>query len=97
MKGKELTFKILLENGFMETDSECLELPVPVAEPLDTGDTEVYYRRLFMYYNYLDDRWSVWYLGGDRKKFLGYCRMVEGLNDILKKNNIDKEITIKEN
>ena len=96
MKANELTGAILLSNGFKETENDVYECFLQAVEPLDTGDTEVYYRRLFMYYNYLDDRWSVWYLGGDRKKFLGYCRTVEELNDILKKNNIDKKITIKE-
>ena len=92
MKVNELTGKILLSNGFKETENDVYECFLQVAEPLDTGDTDVYYRRLYMYYNYLEWRWSVWCLGGEGKRHLGYCRTVWQLNKLFKKNNIEKEI-----
>lgn len=95
MKANELTGDILLSNGFNETENEVYECFLQVAEPLDTGDIDVYYRRLYMYYNYLEWRWSVWYLGGEGKRHLGYCKTVEQLNKLLQKNNINKEIIIK--
>lgn len=95
MKANELTVKILLSNGFKETENEVYECFLQVSEPLDTGDTEVYYRRLYMYCNSLEWRWSVWYLGEEGKRHLGYCKTVEQLIKLLQKNNIDKEIIIK--
>ena len=95
MKANELTGKILLSNGFNETENEVYECFLQVSEPLDTGGTDVYYRRLYMYYNYLEWRWSVLYLGGEGKRHLGYCQTVEQLNKLLQKNNVDKEIIIK--
>lgn len=94
MKATTLTYKILLANGFNETENDVCECFLQAVEPLDTGDTEVYYRRLYMYYNYLKGRWSVWYHGGEDKRHLGYCRTVEQLNKLLQKNNIDKEIEL---
>lgn len=94
MKAKELTCKILRDNGFTDSEEDIMECFIPVAEPLDTVDTEVYYRRLYMYYNYLEGRWSLWYLGGDGKKHLGYCHTVEKMNELLKRNNIDKKIKV---
>ena len=94
MRANELTGAILLSNGFNETENEVYECSIPVVEPLDTGDTEVYYRRLYMYYNFIECRWSLWYLGGDGKKHLGYCHTVEKMNELLKLNNIDKEIKV---
>ena len=94
MRANELTGAILLSNGFNETENGVYECFLQVTEPLDTGDTEVYYRRLYMYYNYLEWRWSLWYLGGDCKKHLGYCHTVEKMNELLKRNNIDKEIKV---
>ena len=95
MKVNELTGKILLSNGFKETENDVYECFLQVSEPLDTGDTDVYYRRLYMYYNYLEWRWSVWYLGGESTRHLGYFKTVEQLNKLLQKNNINKEIIIK--
>ena len=43
MKANELTYKILLSNGFNETENDVYECFLQVSEPLDTGDTEVYY------------------------------------------------------
>ena len=94
MKANELTYKILLANGFNETENEVYECFLRAVEPLDTGDTDVYYRRLYMYYNYLEWRWSVWYLGGEGKRHLGYCKTVEQLNGLFKENKIGKEITL---
>ena len=94
MEANELTGAILLSNGFNETDNEVYECFLQVPEPLDTGDTEVYYRRLYMYYNYLERRWSVWYLGEEGKRHLGYCQTVEQLNKLLQKNKIEKEIEL---
>ena len=94
MKVNELTSKILLSNGFNETENEVYECLLQAVEPLDTGDTEVYYRRLYMYYNFIECRWSLWYLGGDGKKHLGYCHTVDQMNELLKRNNIDKEIKV---
>ena len=94
MKANELTCKILLSNGFKESENDVYECFLQVAEPLDTGDTEVYYRRLYMYYNYLERRWSVWYLGEEGKRHLGYCQTVEQLNKLLQKNKIEKEIEL---
>lgn len=94
-KANELTCKILLSNGFNDSENEVYECFLQVTEHLDTGDTETYYRRLYMYYNYFECRWSVWYIGGEGKRHLGYCKTVEGLNILLQKNNIDKEIIIK--
>ena len=95
MKSNELTGAILLSNSFKEAENDVYEYFLQVTEHFDTGDTDVYYRRLYMYYNYLEWRWSVWYLSGDGKQHLGYCQTVEQLNKILQKNNIDKEIIIK--
>lgn len=81
MKAKELTVKILLANGFKESEDEVYECFLPVT-----------YHRLYMHYNYMERRWSVWYLGGDGKQHLGYCKTVEKLNKLLQKNNINKEI-----
>jgi hypothetical protein len=77
MKAKELTGKILLANGFKEYENEVMK----------DG-------RLFLYYNYLEGRWSVWLLGpdGKRDRHLGFCRTVEKMNELLRKNNIAKEI-----
>jgi hypothetical protein len=94
MKANELTVKVLLQNGFNESENEVYECFLQAVEPLDTGDAEVYYRRLYMYYNYLEWRWSVWYLCGEDKKHLGYCQTVEQLNKLLQKNNIEKEIEL---
>ena len=94
MKAKELTCKILRDNGFTDSEEDIMECSIPAAEPLDTGDMEVYYRRLSMYYNFIECRWSLWYLGGDGKKHFGYCRTVEKMNELLKRNNIDKEIKV---
>lgn len=54
MKAKELTCKILRDNGFTDSEEDIMECFIPVAEPLDTGDTEVYYRRLYMYHNFIN-------------------------------------------
>ena len=94
MKANELTYKILLANGFKETENEVFECFLQASEPLDTGDTEVYYRRLYMYYNYLERRWYVWYTGGEGKRHLGYCQTVEQSKGLLQKNNIEKEIKL---
>jgi len=79
MKEKELTGRILLKNGFKESENEVMK----------DG-------KLFLYYNYLEGRWSVWLLGidGKRERHLGFCRTVEKFNDMLKRNNIDKEIKV---
>lgn len=94
MRANELTYEILLANGFNETENEVYECFLQAVEPLDTGDTEVYYRRLYMYYNYLEWRWSVWYRDGEGKQHLGYCQTVEQLNKLLRKNKIEKEIEL---
>ncbi len=94
MKANELTCKILSSNGFKEAEDDIYECFLQAVEPLDVGDTEVYYRRLYMYYNYLELRWSVWYLSGKGKQHLGYCKNVEQLNKLFKKNNIDKRIEL---
>lgn len=94
MKANELTVKVLLLNGFNESENEVYECFLPVTEFLDTGDTEVYYHRLYMYYNYLECRWSVWCSCGGVKQHLGYCKTVEQLNKLLQKNNIDKQIEL---
>jgi hypothetical protein len=39
MKAKELTCKILRDNGFTDLEEDIMECFIPVAEPLDTGDT----------------------------------------------------------
>ena len=83
MKANELTVKILLSNGFNESENEVYECFLQADH------------RLYMYYNYLEWRWSVWYLGGEVKHHLGYCQTVEQLNKLLQKNNINKEIIIK--
>jgi hypothetical protein len=36
----------------------------------------------------------VWYLGGEGKRHLGYCKTVEQLNKLLQKNKIEKEIEL---
>ena len=80
MKAKELTVKILLANGFKKSENEVYECFLQTDH------------RLYMYYNYLERRWSVWYLSGEGKQHLGYCKTVEWLNILLQKNNIDKQI-----
>ena len=92
MKANELTGTILLSNGFKVSENDVYECFLQAVEPLDTGDTEVYYRRLYMYYNYLEWRWSVWYLGEEGKRHLGYCQTVEQLNKLLQKNKIEIEL-----
>ena len=82
MKANELTVKILLANGFKESENEVYECFL-----------QAYYM-LCMYYNYLERRWSVWYLGDKGKRHLGYCKTVEQLNELLQKNNIDKQIEL---
>ena len=88
MKANKLTVKILLSNGFNESENEVYECFLQADH------------RLYMYYNYLEWRWSVWYIGGEDKRHLdychlGYCQAVEQLNKLLQKNNINKEIIIK--
>ena len=82
MKANELTVKILLSNGFEETENEVYECFLQADH------------RLYMYYNYLERRWSVWYSGGGVRQHLGYCKTVEQLNELLQKNNIDKQIEL---
>ena len=83
MKANELTYKILLANGFKESGNEVYECFLQADH------------RLYMFYNYLESRWSVWRSCGGAKQHLGYCKTVEWLNILLQKNNIDKEIIIK--
>ena len=82
MKANELTVKILLSNGFNESKNEVYEYFLQA------------YHRICMYYNYLERRWSVWYIGGEGKQHLGYCKTTKRLNELLQKNNIDKQIEL---
>ena len=78
MKANELTVKILLSNGFNESENGVYECFLQA------------YFRLCVYYNYHERRWSVWRSCGGVKQHLGYCKTVEQLNELLQKNNIDK-------
>ena len=80
MEADGLTYKILLSNGFKETENGVYECFLQADH------------RLYMYYNYLESRWSVWCSCGGVKQHLGYCKTVERLNKLLQENNIDKEI-----
>ena len=82
MKANELTYKILLANGFKESENGVYEYFLQADH------------RLYMYYNYLESRWSVWHSGGGVKQHLGYCKTVEQLKELLQKNNIDKQIEL---